>query len=73
MILLIDHYDSFTYNIYQAIAALGEEVYDSLSTMKKERLLLFSTVNDRSKYLEKCSLDSCGSARRPRPRKTRSG
>lgn len=26
MILLIDHYDSFTYNIYQAIAALGEEV-----------------------------------------------
>lgn len=26
MILLIDHYDSFTYNIYQAVAELGMEV-----------------------------------------------
>ena len=26
MILLIDHYDSFTYNIYQAVAELGYEV-----------------------------------------------
>ncbi|MFC4711592.1 anthranilate synthase component II [Planococcus dechangensis] len=26
MILLIDHFDSFTYNIYQSIAALGEQV-----------------------------------------------
>ncbi|MBX0315731.1 anthranilate synthase component II [Planococcus glaciei] len=26
MILLIDHYDSFTYNIYQAAAELGEDV-----------------------------------------------
>lgn len=26
MILLIDHYDSFTYNIYQAVAELGKEI-----------------------------------------------
>ncbi|MFD1031563.1 anthranilate synthase component II [Metaplanococcus flavidus] len=26
MILLIDHFDSFTYNIYQAVAAMGHEV-----------------------------------------------
>ncbi|PSL40303.1 anthranilate synthase component 2 [Planomicrobium soli] len=34
MILLIDHYDSFTYNIYQAVAEMGLEVevvrYDAL-------------------------------------------
>jgi anthranilate synthase component 2 len=35
MILLLDHYDSFTYNLYQSLSMLGEEVtvarYDELS------------------------------------------
>jgi anthranilate synthase component 2 len=35
MILLIDHYDSFTYNLYQQIASLGKEVkvirYDDIT------------------------------------------
>lgn len=35
MILLLDHYDSFTYNLYQSLSMLGEEVrvirYDQVS------------------------------------------
>ena len=35
MILLLDHYDSFTYNLYQSLSMLGEEVtvvrYDEIS------------------------------------------
>lgn len=35
MILLLDHYDSFTYNLYQSLSMLGEEVkvvrYDRIS------------------------------------------
>ncbi|MGM0898445.1 MAG: anthranilate synthase component II [Bacillota bacterium] len=49
MILLIDHYDSFTYNIYQAVAALGEEVevvrygqlsLDEIRAKKPEAIIL---------------------------------
>lgn len=36
MILLLDHYDSFTYNLYQSLSMLGEEVkvvrYDEITT-----------------------------------------
>ncbi|MED3660727.1 aminodeoxychorismate/anthranilate synthase component II [Ureibacillus sp. FSL K6-8385] len=42
MILLIDHYDSFTYNLFQQIASLGKEVkvvrHDEI-TMDEIRLL----------------------------------
>lgn len=42
MIVLIDNYDSFTYNLYQQIAALGENVLvaknDDLSILKVKKL-----------------------------------
>jgi len=42
MILLIDHYDSFTYNLYQFLGELGEEVYvaryDKISIDEIEQL-----------------------------------
>lgn len=49
MILLIDHYDSFTYNIYQAVAEMGVEVevvrygaltVDELLAKKPEAIIL---------------------------------
>ncbi len=42
MIVLVDNYDSFTYNLYQQIAALGEDVVvaknDELSVLKVKKL-----------------------------------
>ena len=42
MILLIDHYDSFTYNLYQSLSVLGEEVhvarYDEISIKEIESM-----------------------------------
>lgn len=49
MILLIDHYDSFTYNLFQQIASLGKEVkvvrydditIDEIRSLKPEAIVL---------------------------------
>lgn len=49
MILLIDHYDSFTYNIYQAAAELGKEIkvvrygvmaVDEIGALQPEAIIL---------------------------------
>lgn len=42
MILLLDHYDSFTYNLYQSLSILGEDVqvvrYDEISMEEIEAM-----------------------------------
>jgi anthranilate synthase component 2 len=50
MILLLDHYDSFTYNLYQSLSILGEDVrvvrYDEISMEEiedmKPKAIVFS-------------------------------
>ena len=48
MILLIDHYDSFTYNLFQSLSMLGEEVhvvrYDEISVEEIDSMNLKAIV-----------------------------
>ena len=43
MILLLDNYDSFTYNVYQQISALGAEV----EVIRNDKITLDDISNDR--------------------------